>query len=386
MPNPKLEDLVKYILSNNKKISKYDLSLACKIKFSLTQDRSIFYCPDFAIRFCQSNSKNFSNTIVSLSSLQKYDKIPLVVCLVNPDGNYLYLINSTFIKKISHSSKSLRVDNIRGSINGSDIFKSFAKLNNSPENFEDLFNIHKNVSFDDNLTRLVESTNNITPTGKKFVVEDNLRLNIAEAPNRAIKFVKSNQYLQLKNELDTKVSKYKNEVLIAGFIENVNIRGRIIEYLIAGEDDKLKQILIAELQKNSNQANCPKMKHDFGDYSRLFEEYQTETDIKTKIMIQNSNPKAYNLDKLLEFLAKEKSVFMFYFIGLEPNKIVSQVLVNIFQEDLLDSTILLHHWAGRNSRGVSQFNGKIVHNLILKPNNKIDIQKSQIFLNNIIEL
>ena len=386
MSNPKLEELIKYILSNNKEISKYDLSLACKIMFNLTQDRSIFYCPDFAIRFCQSNSKNFSNTIVSLSSLQKYDKIPLVVCLVSPDSNYLYLINSTFIKKISHSSKSLRVDNIRGSINGSDIFKSFAKLNNSPENFEDLFNIHKNVSFDDNLIRLVESTNNITPTGKKFIVEDNLRLNITEAPNRAIKFVKSNQYLQLKNELDTKVSKYKNEILIAGFIENVNIRGRIIEYLIAGEDEKLKQILVDELQKNSNYANCPKMKHDFGDYSRLFEEYQTETDIKTKIMIQNSNPKAYNLDKLLEFLAKEKSVFMFYFIGLEPNKIVSQVLVNIFQEDLLDSTILLHHWAGRNSRGVSQFNGKIVHNLILKPNNKIDIQKSQIFLNNIIEL
>ena len=54
---------------------------------------------------------------------------------------------------------------------------------------------------------------------------------------------------------------------------------------------------------------------------RIFPAYDTETDVKTKIMILNSNPKAYNLDKMLEFLANYRSVFMFYFVGIDPGKI-----------------------------------------------------------------
>ena len=45
-------------------------------------------------------------------------------------------------------------------------------------------------------------------------------------------------------------------------------------------------------------------------------------------MILDSNPKAYNLDKMLEFLASARSVFMFYFVGVEPGKIVNTVLVS----------------------------------------------------------
>ena len=62
-----------------------------------------------------------SNTVLSLSALQKYDDKPFIVCIVTPDTNYMMLANSTFLKKISHSSQELRVDNIRGSFNGSDI-------------------------------------------------------------------------------------------------------------------------------------------------------------------------------------------------------------------------------------------------------------------------
>jgi hypothetical protein len=54
-----------------------------------------------------------------------------------------------------------------------------------------------------------------------------------------------------------------------------------------------------------------------GDYTREFKKYMTETDVKTKIMILNSNPKAYNIDKMLEFLSTDKSIFMFYFVGLD---------------------------------------------------------------------
>jgi hypothetical protein len=52
-------------------------------------------------------------------------------------------------------------------------------------------------------------------------------------------------------------------------------------------------------------------------------------------MVLNSNPKAYNIDKFLQFMAQDKSVFMFYFIGVEPNKILNQSLVSVFQTDLI---------------------------------------------------
>jgi hypothetical protein len=51
-------------------------------EFALTRDRSVFYCADFAIRFSSANSPNFSNTVLSLSNLQKYDDRPFLVCVV----------------------------------------------------------------------------------------------------------------------------------------------------------------------------------------------------------------------------------------------------------------------------------------------------------------
>jgi len=46
-----------------------------------------------------------------------------------------------------------------------------------------------------------------------------------------------------------------------------------------------------------------KTDNTLGDYRRIFENHLTETDVKTKIMIFNFNPKAYNIDKFLEFLS-----------------------------------------------------------------------------------
>jgi hypothetical protein len=103
-------------------------------------------------------------------------------------------------------------------------------------------------------------------------------------------------------------------------------------------------------------------------------------------MILSSNPKAYNLDKMLEFLTGDRSVFMFYFVGVDPGKIVSTVLVSMFQRKLLRSTILLRHWSGRNSRGVTQFEGKTINDLIVTPESAIDENESIEFLRRVIAL
>ncbi len=355
-------------------------------KFNLIRDRSVYYSEHFAIRFSSSHSLSFSNTVLSLSNLQKYDELPFLVCLATPNKNIIYVANTTFLQKISHSSQELRNDNIRGSFNGSDIVKEFNGLTNSPENFQRLFSIHEEIGFGGNLARLVEATTGISPSGKKYIVSKDAKSSIILAPARAFSFLKSKAYDELKSDLDKKVEQYKTEILIAGFIENVNIRGRIIEYLIAGEDEKLRANLVKELHNRNKKISSFGTKNNLGDYTKIFSEYDTATDIKTKIMVLKSNPKAYNIDKMLEFLSNKKSVFMFYFIGLEPNKIVAQTLISMFQKDLLKSTILLRHWAGRNSRGVSQFEGEIIHKLILSSNNEIDTKESINFLEKLIEL
>jgi hypothetical protein len=293
--------------------------------------------------------------------------------LVKPTYNYTFLANTTLLKKISHSSQELRENNILGSFNGSDIMRDFEGINNTPENIERLFNIHSGVGFEGNLTRLVEATNNISPSGRKFEPSEIQHRQILFAPARAIRFVQSQDAQTLKEELDAKVEKFKNEILLAALIENVNLRGRIIEYLIAGEDDRLRQEMVNALQKRTNGIPQFKTENTLGDYSKEFKEYVTETDVKTKI-------------KMLEFLASARSVFMFYFVGVEPGKIVNTVLVSMFQNRLLNATILLKHWAGRNSRGVSQFEGKTIGQLILSPETAINEETAISFLYRVLAL
>lgn len=382
-----LQNLINFIEKHKTVNDKSNLANLVKEAFSLTKDRSVFYNSQFAIRFSKADSANFGNTVLSLSALQKYDNRPFFICLVLKDENILLLANSTFLKKISHSSQLLRVDNIRGSFNGSDIFRMFGEFHNSPENFDELFEIHKQIPFEENLIRLVESTNGIVPTGNKFEVsEENIDL-ILSSPQRAKNFSESQEFLQLKDELDRLVIKFQNEILIASLIENVNTRGNIIEYLIAGKDEELKHHLISSLQ---NRTDVPRIQTDreLGDYIKIFGDiYHTATDIKTKIMILNSNPKAYNLDKMLSFLSHDNSVFMFYFVGIDFDKILNPVLVSMFHDKVLNNTIFIKHWAGRNSRGVSQLNGAKIKELFTDNHSaNINLENSIEFLREIIDL
>jgi hypothetical protein len=381
-----LQSLLTIVEENNGINDKARLTKIIVSNFNLTKDRSVFYCRDFAIRFSSSNSTSFSNTVLSLSNLQKVDDRPVIVCLVTPTINHLFLANSSFLKKVSHTSQELRENNIRGSFNGSDIMRELEGIKNVPSNFERLYNIHAGIGFETNLPRLVESTTNISPTGIKFNVTPVAKELILKAPQRASKFILSQEIAVLKKHLDDIVSRFKNEILLAALIENVNVRGRIIEYLIAGDDKKLRQDLIVALKDGGKGLPQFKTENSLGDYTRDFEEFFTETDVKTKIMTLSSNPKAYNLDKMLEFLSSERSVFMFYFVGVDPAKIVDTVLISMFQIKLLKSTVLLKHWAGRNSRGVAQFEGKTINGLIRNPEADINEAIAVKFLEEIIAL
>jgi len=382
----KVNRLIKFIISLDGTGNKDAVKQKVVQEFNLVRDRSVFSCDSFAIRFSYTSGRSFSNTVLSLSALQKYDSIPFIVCIVTPEINRLLLANTTFLSKISHSSQELTLYNIKGSFNGSDIMKEFQEIPNERDNIIELYPFHEEFSFQENLVRLVEATNNISPTGKRFDTNKENIKTIIDSVERAHKFNNSPEYEVLKRELDARVKKYSKEIMVASHIENVNIRGRLIEYLITEDDDDLKARLVEEINEEYSQLPKFTTQNLLGDYKRIFNDYNTETDVKTKVIILNSNPKAYNIDKFLEFLSQDKSVFLFFFVGINDVAVTNTCLVSVFQKDLLCGTVYLRHWAGRNSRGVTQFMGKVIDKLLAKQGQDIDIEKAKAFLAELIEL
>ena len=161
--------------------------------------------------------------------------------------------------------------------------------------------MHQNITFEENLVRLVEATNNIAPTGNKFDVNiGNRQANIMQSPERALRFAVLPDYADLLSDLNARTQFYENEILIAACIENVNLRGRIIEYLIAGEDAAMRKQLIRALTTDNE---FPRLitRDGLGDYSKSYPDYYTETDIKTKKCSWLPRRKATTLIKCSNF-------------------------------------------------------------------------------------
>jgi len=311
-------------------------------------------------------SSHFSNTVVGLSTLQKFDHLPFIVCVVRTRSIELLLANTTFLKKISHSSHQLRVDNIRGSFLGHDILRRYDDIENKPENFDILFEIHNQFTWEENIVRLVERTNAIIPTGVRFAPSEEQMRKILQSPEIAKLLSKHPEYSQLYDELDGLVRDKKSEILEAAKINNINLRGNTIEQIIT---------------KAGNF-------HSLEDISRtLVFGPEVKIDIKTKMLTLASSPAAYNIDKVLKELASGNTVFSFFFVGIDigVGNIIT-CLVSIFDKTILKATRIQFHWAGRNSRGVTQLTGDFV--LIFSPDfsEEIDVPLAQNFLKELIDL
>jgi hypothetical protein len=183
------------------KCTKDEISKATAKELLLTKARSVFYRAEFAVRFSSVEGLSFSNGVLSLSALQEYDQFPFVVCIVRPQGIELLLANSTFLKKISHSSQQLRIDNVRGTFLGHDILREYEGIENRPEYFEELFDIHSQFTWEENLLRLVENTNAIVPTGQRFEPTEKEKVNILKTSEIAKLLSKNAEYLQLGKDL-----------------------------------------------------------------------------------------------------------------------------------------------------------------------------------------
>ncbi|MBQ3021981.1 MAG: hypothetical protein IJD91_01465 [Clostridia bacterium] len=382
-----INELITYVESLNGLGNKEKVKTLVQNRFSLIKDRSVFYNESFAIRFGyngKNDKKRISNTVLSLSAIKNYDDRPLIFCIVTHSINHLLLINTTFLRKVSHSSKELRVNNIRGSINCSDIIMEYDDIPNFPSNFESLYAYHSEISFEDNLERLVESTNNIVGRIPKFTVTPEIERKIFSSVDLAATFVTSNEYFDLQHDLEERVKKVQGEIAIAAFIDNVNLRGRIIEYLITDNGSNLKNQIINALRTKSSLPNFTTPDR-LGDYTKNYPLYNTETDIKTKVLFLEGNPKGYNIDKLLEFLSTEKAVYMIYLLGVDNKGEIVASLCSAFDKRLVKATSVQHHWAGRNTRGVTQFIGSSLREILNNQKNTfVDRDKAKEFLRDMI--
>jgi hypothetical protein len=307
----------------------------------LTPARSLLYNEEVAIRFAKSNSENqLSNTILSLSALRSFDNRPVVLCIARPGWLEFLLMNSTFIKKVSHSSKHLAPDNIKGSINGTDIMRSYNGTPNEPAFFDKLFQIHAAVGWEDNLNRIVKATGSITPVIQRFEPDEAQRLLLLESAKRATEFEASPERDRIEAELRARVLRAKNKI-----VDEVN-RG-----LSAKErGDKIEEI-INDQETRHGLADCI-VPLDAGAVLLV--------DIKTKVMGLNSAPKAYNIDKLLRNLADGHKLFALLFVGIDATSGEVAVRLMSFLDDfLIPRTVVQDHWAGRDSRGVAQFSGAL---------------------------
>lgn len=71
---------------------------------------------------------------------------------------------------------------------------------------------------------------------------------------------------------------------------------------------------------------------------------------------------------------------------VSKNKEISMALVSMFQYELLKNTRCMQHWAGRGTRGVTQFYGAVIKDILTSYRTNIDINYSIDRLKEMIKL
>jgi hypothetical protein len=346
--------------------SKDQIASATATQFNLKLSRKVFHRTEFAIRFSTAKGSSFSNTVLSLSALAAYDKAPFIICIVKPKDVEFLLANSSLLKKISHSSHQLRIDNVKGSFLGHDILRDLEGLRNCPGNFEKLFSIHGEFTWDENLLRLVEATTAIVPTGVRFNPSAPETANILAAAAVANRISATSEYLGIQKELARIVTQEREAILLAAKIDNINERGNTFEQIIT---------------RSGNVHGIQDLQFTLPNEVLLF------VDLKTKLLNLASSPKAYNIDKFLKLLSTGNNSLSFFFVGIDVAKqSLCTRLVSVLDSTILKATCIQFHWAGRNSRGVTQLTGDLSPIFAADFKEKIDPLEATNFLQKFMDI
>ena len=96
-----IQDFINVVYENAGKGNKDILAQKIEKEFDLQKKGAIYFCDSFAVRFCSTKSKSesVSNTVMALKHIKSFDNIPLFVCVVGPQKNYLRMANATLTKE-----------------------------------------------------------------------------------------------------------------------------------------------------------------------------------------------------------------------------------------------------------------------------------------------
>ena len=90
---------------------------------------------------------------------------------------------------------------------------------------------------------------------------------------------------------------------------------------------------------------------------------------------------------MLTALSDGNTVMSFFFIGVNiEEEYILTCLVSIFDKRILNATRIQFHWAGRNSRGVTQLSGDLKSLFDADFAEEVDVNSAQTFLQKLIDM
>ncbi len=363
-----LDELVRFISqwrATHPQETKDSVVHAVLQRFRLEQDGALLVGPAFAIRFCQSKfTASFANAVVAIAKIVEHDDRPIVVCVLTPAGCRFLLANTTFLTRVSHSSHALARDHLRGSILGSDILGEVQGVQNVPECFAELMRMHARADRAANLDRIVAATR--LPSAREFWMPGTEgRAHLLAAPALARALGRHPDYAAVRAKLDVIVKRRHAKILVAARNPNPKARGDQIERIITGMASQ----------------------HALGDIEFDVVIGVLSVDIKSKLAGKASSPKAWNIDKTLQDLAKGRRLLSMYFVRVDPqNGVIDTRLVSIFDRTLVLASRPQRHWSGRGTRGAIQFTDTLDAIWSLGYVETVDVTAAQLFLEHLIAI
>ena len=226
--------------------------------------------------------------------------------------------------------------------------------------------MHSEHDFWENYERIYGLTNQIQGKRARFEPSAAQKAFLLESHKRSCDFLNSYRFQALSDDLKRRVERNSKAIVIAGTFVNAKLRGEIIEHLITSDDDaKLSELRMCIENNGVPDFTNP---HGLTDYERIFGNIKTGTDIKTKVMYLESQPKGFSIDDILRYLSEENTVFLFYWVGIEKDETLRLQLLPVFESNMLSNSRIQKHWSGINQRGHIQFDGRAIKSILSMEN------------------
>jgi hypothetical protein len=308
-------------------------------KFALTKRGALLVGDAFAVRVSQNSADTgFPNAVVAFKKIVENDNRPVVVCLLTPRRCNLYLANTTFLRKVSHSSHGLTKEKLVGSILGSDILAEYEGIGNVSENLPALWDRHQRADRAAHQARIIAATHGIGVSAVTWIPSSQETDRILASPELARGISGTPEYAQLATRLNTAIQQQRAAILAAARNPNAKRRGDCIEEIVTGA------------AKNQG----------LGDLTVQILATTISIDVKSKRLDLSSAPKAYNVDKVLRYLSQGSRLLAILFIGVDPSReVLTTRVVSVFDRTLVAASRIDVRWSGRGTRGTVQFSGDI---------------------------